>query len=376
MDVIGIDLGTTNTVAARVDRIMPMSEDEQSVLPSVVAFLPNGTTQVGRTARRRRVIDFENTIFSSKRIIGRRWSDSATAGFRERYPFSMVEGPDGMPLFETRSGDHSATQIAGLVLREVARWTQCDRDGVAVRITIPAVFNAAQRQETLAAARLAGLRDVRLISETLASVHAYRTLETGLGRTVVYDLGGGTFDCSIVDCSRDEPELLSHSADLFLGGDDIDEQLACWVRDHVLETHNWDLWNYREIRDRLVSRCEETKIQLSRKETARLELSQVDPECPAADEGVEVSRRLLDDLCQDLVRRSFLTCDDALRSAGLHVGDVDTVLLAGGTTLLPMVQQSVESYFGKAGRLDFDPCEVVARGAGLAAHGDGEPAPD
>lgn len=365
MQTLAVDLGTTNTAAALANHVFSLS-DEGRLLPSVVGFLPNGSTQIGTTARRRRVIDAVNTVWSSKRLIGRRFSESTTRSFSERYPHRLVEAEDGTVLFETRAGHHSPTQIAALLLREVVRRAGSLPGDVRVKIAVPADFGNAQWQATLDAAELADLPHTRLVPEAMAVAWAYLSEARSFERAVVYDLGGGTFDCAVVDCTSNPPRFLSHESDLFLGGDDIDQQLAAWVARSVLEKHNWDLTGYREVYDRLVARCEEVKIQLSSLREAPLHLSQVDPECPAAAHDVTLTRGVLDELCRELVGRTFLVCDEALASAGVRPADVDAVFLAGGSTLLPVVQEGVRSYFGRAGLLDFDPTEVVARGVSLA----------
>ncbi len=366
MQTLGIDLGTSNTVAAVGDHVFEVSEDGRTILPSVVAFLPSGCVRIGARARRRRAIDCENTVYSSKRIIGRRWDEYETSNFRDRYPFQMVEDADGTPLFATRAGRHSASEIAGLVLGEVLERVRSLPDEFAVKITVPAAFQAAQREATAEAAALAGLRWVELLDEPTATAYAYLTLPRSIGRALVYDLGGGTFDCALIDCTGATPHTIAHVSDLFLGGDDVDRKLAAWVAQYVLEKHNWDLTNYTEIFDCLLARCEDAKIRLSDHHEAVIPLSQVDPECPVAEESVTVTRSLLDELCRDLVRRSFFICDETLRAAGIQVSEIDSVLLAGGTTLLPMIQEGVRTYFGRFGLLEFDPKEVVARGACLA----------
>jgi molecular chaperone DnaK len=366
VQTLGIDLGTSNTVAAIGNHVFEISDDGRTTLPSVVAFLPSGRVRVGETARRRRAIDCENTIYSSKRIIGRRWDEHETASFRDRYPFHLVEDTGGTPLFVTRAGRHSATQIAGQVLVEVLDRVRSLPGEFAVEITVPAAFRGVQREATAEAAALAGLRRVELLDEPTATAYAYLTLPRSTERAVVYDLGGGTFDCAVIDCTGATPHTIAHVSDLFLGGDDIDRKLAGWVARFVLEKYNWDLTNYSEIFDRLLARCEEAKIRLSHQHEAMVPLSQVDPECPVAEGGVTVTRRLLDELCTDLMRRSFVICDETLRAAALRPWDIDSVFLAGGTTLLPMIQEGVRAYFGRPGLLEFDPTEVVARGACLA----------
>jgi molecular chaperone DnaK len=366
VQTVGIDLGTSNTVAAIGNHVFEVSDDGRTTLPSVVAFLPDGSVRVGATARRRRAIDCENTIYSSKRIIGRRWDEDETASFRDRYPFRLVEGAGGAPLFVTRAGRHSATEIASLVLEKVLDRVRSLPGEFAVEITLPAAFRNDQREATAEAAAMAGLRQVALLDEPAATAYAYLTLPRPTKRAVVYDLGGGTFDCAVIDCTGGTPHTIAHVSDLFLGGDDIDRRLAAWVAQFVLEKYNWDLTNYSEIFDRLLLRCEEAKIRLSHQHEAALPLSQVDPEGPVCAEDVTVTRPLLDELCTDLVRRSFAICDETLRAAELRPSDIDSVFLAGGTTLLPIVQEGVRAYFGRPGLLEFNPTEVVARGASLA----------
>jgi molecular chaperone DnaK len=366
VQTLGIDLGTSNTVAAIGNHVFEISDDGRTTLPSVVAFLPSGRVRVGETARRRRAIDCANTIYSSKRIIGRCWDEYETTSFRDRYPFHLAEDTGGTPLFVTRAGRHSATQIAGLVLVEVLDRVRSLPGEFAVNITVPAAFRRAQREATAEAAGRAGLQRVELLDEPTATACAYLTLPRSTGRAVVYDLGGGTFDCAVIDCTGATPHTIAHVSDLFLGGDDIDRKLAGWVAQFVLEKYNWDLTNYSEIFDRLLARCEQAKIRLSHQHEAVVPLSQVDPECAVAAEGVTVTRHLLDELCTDLVRRSFVICDETLRAAALRHSEIDSVFLAGGTTMLPMIQEGVRAYFGRPGLLEFDPTEVVARGASLA----------
>jgi molecular chaperone DnaK len=362
---VGIDLGTTNSVAARAGEVLPISDDGRTTLPSVVAFLPNGHAQVGEAARRRRAIDSENTIFSSKRLMGRRFDASDTANFRARYPVEMVELEDAMPAFRTRAGLVTPVQIATIVLGSLLKRAGLQTSDSEAIVTVPSAFAEGQRAATLRAASSAGLR-AKLLDEPSATAYAYLSGGFSSRHAVVYDLGGGTFDCAVVDCRSDAPRILGHAGDLQLGGDDIDLRLAAWVTQQVLEKHNWDLANYSEIQDRLLARCEEAKIRLSSERETEIHLSQIDPDCPAADDAVVLSRSLLDDLCQDLVRRSFVVCDDVLRAAGLRPSDIDAVFLAGGTTLLPMIQSGVEAYFGSPGLSEFDPTEVVALGASFA----------
>jgi len=370
MPLLGIDLGTTNTVVSIDKKIRPLADSGRTTMPSVVAFMPNGNRNVGEVARRRRAIDCPNTIYSSKRIIGRRFDDGVTKNFIEHYPFDVIETEKGMAAFRTRAGDVSPTQVASFILEDVLERTGLNPAQCETVITVPASFSEAQRQASVDAAAAVGLVHPRLIDEAsaaaLAYLHSQHQAGTPFRRALVYDLGGGTFDCAVIDCSDGLPGMLSHASDLQLGGDDIDHQLAKWVSRLVLEKHNWDLTNYSETYDRLVAHCEAAKIDLSVFEEAPIRMSQVDPECPVEDGAIVLTHSVLDEMCEHLVRQSFVTCDEVLRMAGVSANEIDAVYLAGGTTLLPMIQRNVEAYFGRSGLIDFDPTEVVALGAGLA----------
>lgn len=366
MPLLGIDLGTTNTVVTVDRQVRNLTDSGRTTLPSVVAFLPNGEVCVGEVARRRRAIDSPNVIYSSKRIIGRRFDDGHTRNFIDRYPFDIVEKPPGWPAFRTRTADFTPTQIATRILQEVLERIEMDPKRCEAVLTVPASFGDAQRQASADAAAAAGLGYPRLVDEPSATALAYLHSDHPCGKALVYDLGGGTFDCAVLNCSDGHPRMVSHASDLQLGGDDIDHELAQWVARLVLEKHNWDLTSYSETYDRLLARCEEAKIALSVSAEAPIFLSQVDPECPADDDAIVLTQSILNTMCEALVRRSFIACDDVLRAAGLKPPDIEAVFLAGGTTMLPVIQEGVEVYFGRAGLVEFDPIEVVALGAGLA----------
>lgn len=363
MQRIGIDLGTTNTVAAVGDFVLGLGEDGSNILPSAVAFLPNGEIRTGATARSRRSIDGEHTILSAKRILGRKFDHSITRAYRERTLCKLVEAADGSALFETRAGRHTPTQIASILLRDVHRQVEPLLDYVEVVITLPSAWNETQRTATRTAAALGGFPEVRLLDEPEATVWAYHADPFVDSIVAVYDLGGGTFDVSIVDCGGSSPRILADVSEPFLGGDDVDRQLADWVTCEVLKQANWDLTNHTEVEMRLLTECERAKIALSDARETYIDLANVDPECPMAREGVLIRREGLERLSSRLIQRTFIACDEALAKVSLRPGDVKAVLLAGGSSQMPIVLQGIESYFGRSACIDIDPVEVVARGA-------------
>ncbi len=368
MKVMGIDLGTTNTVAAVGSFALPISaEDSRTTVPSVVSFLPNGSTQVGLAAKRRRCLDAPNTIFSAKRIIGRRWSDAETQQFKDDYPFDLVENQDGMPVFETRAGQFDPGEIASTLLSSIFGQARHFPSGIdATVVTVPSGFGDRQRQATRAAAEAAGLPQVTLIDEPMATAYAYLRVTNPVRRAGVYDLGGGTFDFSIVDWASGAPKILGFQSDMALGGDDIDRRIARWAAECVLEKHNWDLRNYAGIWGALIAECERAKIRLSFFEETAIDLSLVDPDGPAGSEKLPLQREMLDSISDEVVRNTFVTCDRVLAEANLRPSDLDAIFLAGGSTYLNKVREGVEIYFDKPGRFEIDPAEVVALGASEA----------
>ncbi len=270
-------------------------------------------------------------------------------------------GRRGGGLAGVHPGDLCTVPMNAIVAR-----TGIDPKPAPVTVTVPSAFATPQREATALAAHRAGLGEVRLLEEPLATAHAYIGCGTRCERAFVYDLGGGTFDCAIVDCTSGTPAVIAHTSDLTLGGDDVDQRLAAFVRHSVIEKHNWDLASYAEVYDRVLSECELAKIELSTADRVEFLLGQVDPDCPAPDEPIAITRQLLDVQCRELLQRSFSACDAVLRQAGMKPADVDVVMLAGGSTLLGVVQEGVAAYFGKPGAMGMDPTEVVAIGASIA----------
>ena len=369
MKTLGVDLGTTNTLAALDGKLLTDGARGQaeSILPSVVAFLPNGLTSVGAAARRRRPIDPQNTIFSAKRIIGRTWHSYEVSKFRETYPFHLVKTAEDRVAFETRAGVISPMDTAAKVLEAVCRRAELGPGDYRALITVPAQFDSAQRMATMEAGRNVGFADVAVFDEPIATAVAY--VYSGLADVryaAVYDLGGGTFDLAVVDCSRQPHQVLAHGGDDYLGGDDIDRALADEVRSRVLQEHHWDLKSDRETYDRLVLEVERVKVRLSYASETSLELGQVDPASPLANRAIRIGRETLEQASRPLVQRTFGICDEVLNTARLSREDLGAVFLAGGSTSLPMVRRDIAQYFGQPPHVAFDPMEVVAIGASLA----------
>ena len=365
MRVLGIDLGTTNTVASIENVALPISTDDgRTTLPSVVSFVPNGRVQCGLPAKRRRSIDIRNTIYSSKRIIGRRWHDAATQDFRKRYPFDLVETEDELAGFSTRAGIFTPVDVAAIILTKIFEQVKHYPLGFEKTfITVPASFNAQQRRATTEAGERAGLPELNLIEEPLATAYAYGNVMNPVRRAGVYDLGGGTFDFSIVEWVGGTPRLIASESDLLLGGDDLDHMIAEWVATLVLERFSWDLRSHSDVYARLVGECERAKIRLSFFDETRIDLSEIDPTGPAGSEQLPIGREVLEPISEQLARMTFVTCDSVLAAAGLQAADLDAIFLAGGSTHLCKVQEGVQTYFGKAGSFDLDPTEVIALGA-------------
>lgn len=367
MTTIGIDLGTTNSVAAIDGKVLGIGVGGSPILPSVVSFPPSRSVVVGAEAKHRKTIDPENTIFSAKRIIGRKWLSSDAAEFRRRYPFELVE-KNGYPLFVTRMGEISPTEIATTILKQIH-----GNDEVAkVRhlaktvITVPPLFGIREMDATIKAATNAGFSDVRIIDEPSATAEAYLAdITEPTEIAVVYDLGGGTFDLAVLDCQTSPAQVIAHEGDLYLGGDDIDFALADWVANQVLESNGWDLKSHRPVYANLLDECERAKVRLSTGGEPSINLQRVDPAAPVWLHNMTLPADVVESIVSGFVRRTFSLCDEILHKAGVKVEQVDRVFLAGGLTQLPQIQSGVASYFGKDISQHYNPMHVVAIGASL-----------
>ncbi len=370
MTTMGIDLGTTNVVLAAKGKVLELKQatDVRAslALPSVIAFPPNGGVLVGALAKRRRAIDPVNTIRSAKRLMGREYGALAISEFRKRYPVDVAPDPQGRAAFKTREGLFTPTEVATILIDTAVRAAGFDPAKVSAVVTVPAAFTPLQRAATEEAARAAGLAKIVILEEPVATAVAHQMTQRGK-YTAVYDIGGGTFDFAILDTSTSTVRVLGNGGDQFLGGDDVDTALAAWAANELVRLHNWDVRSDVEAMDRLTVACERAKIELSEFERTAIDLGQVEPDTPVDGAQLELTREALSEACGGLVRSTFITCDEVLRQAGLSPRQVDTILLAGGTTMIPLLSKSVEAYFGKAPRTEISPLQSVALGADRAA---------
>lgn len=373
---IGIDLGTTNSCVCVLDNdervVIPNAEGARTT-PSVVAFSEEGERLVGQLAKRQAQTNAENTIFAVKRLIGKKFeSDDAQEAIRN-VPFEVIEADSGDAWVAARDKEYSPAEISSFILREMKRVAE-DYLGEEVTdavITVPAYFNDAQRQATKDAGRIAGLNVKRIVNEPTAAALAYGVGQGGEpeDQTVaVYDLGGGTFDVSILELNQGVFSVSSTAGDTFLGGEDFDQRVMDWMAEGFEEEHGVDLRDENMALQRLKEEAERAKCELSTKDETDISLPFVysDDDGPKHLETV-LTREKLEELCEDLVERSLGPCKQALEDAGLGKSDVDTVLLVGGMTRMPLVRRKVSDFFGKEPDSSVNPDEVVALGAAVQA---------
>jgi len=375
--VIGIDLGTTNSCIAVMDggkpKVVENSEGARTT-PSIVAFTKDGERLIGQPAKRQAVTNPDNTIFAVKRLIGRRFDDPMTKKDMELVPYDIVRGKNGDAWVKAGGEEYSPSQISAFILQKMKETAESylgETVSQAV-ITVPAYFNDAQRQATKDAGQIAGLEVLRIINEPTAAALAYG-LEKNDGKTIaVYDLGGGTFDISILEIGDGVFEVKSTNGDTFLGGEDFDSALVEHLATRFKEKEGIDLRTDKLALQRLKEAAEKAKIELSSAQTT--EINQ--PFITARMEGgsttplhlVEtISRADLERLVDKLIQRTLEPCKKALADAGVSANDVDEVVLVGGMTRMPKVREVVEKFFGKKPHTGVNPDEVVAMGAAIQA---------
>ncbi|NDJ75085.1 MAG: molecular chaperone DnaK, partial [Chloroflexi bacterium] len=369
--IIGIDLGTTNSVVAVMEggepTVIPSAEGGR-LIPSVVAFNKQGERLVGQLARRQAVMNPENTIFSVKRFMGRKFSDAEVQKALEVVPYKVSAAPNGDVRVHMADKAFSPPEVSAMILQKIKADAEAylGEEVPDAVITVPAYFNDSQRQATKDSGRIAGLEVKRIINEPTASSLAYGMDKKQDETLAVYDLGGGTFDISILDVSEGLIEVRSTNGDTFLGGDDFDERIIEWLASEFKKEQGIDLRADRQALQRLKEAAENAKKELSSTMSAEVSLPFITADASGPKHlNMTLSRAKLESLVGDLVERSIEPCKRALDDAGLKPGEVNEVLLVGGMTRMPAIQEAVKKFFSKEPNKTVNPDEVVALGAAI-----------
>jgi molecular chaperone DnaK len=371
--VIGIDLGTTNSCVAVMDgknaRLIENAEGMRTT-PSIVAFTSDGERLVGQPAKRQAVTNPTNTIFAVKRLIGRRYDDPMVEKDKGLVPYKIIKASNGDAWVEADGKSYSPSQISAFILqkmKETAEANLGEKVAQAV-ITVPAYFNDAQRQATKDAGKIAGLEVLRIINEPTAAALAYGLEKKKQSKIAVYDLGGGTFDISILDIGDGVFEVKSTNGDTFLGGEDFDMRLVNYLADEFQREQGIDLRNDNLARQRLKEAAEKAKIELSATTQTEINLPFITADATGPKHlVVKLTRAKFESLVEDLVQKTIEPCLNALKDAGLTAKDINEVVLVGGMTRMPKIQEVVQKVFGREPHKGVNPDEVVAIGAAIQA---------
>ena len=371
--VIGIDLGTTNSCVAVMEggkpKVVENAEGARTT-PSIVAFAKDGERLVGQPAKRQAVTNPENTVFAVKRLIGRRFDDPITKKDTELVPYKISRGPNGDAWVNAGDKDYSPSQISAFILQKMKETAEAylGENVTQAVITVPAYFNDAQRQATKDAGQIAGLEVLRIINEPTAAALAYG-LDKQDGKTIaVYDLGGGTFDISVLEIGDGVFEVKSTNGDTFLGGEDFDAKIVDYLADEFKKQEGIDLRGDRLALQRLKEGAERAKIELSSAQTTEVNLPFITADQNGPKHLVKtITRSDLEKLVEDLIKRTLEPCKKAIADAGVKSADIAEVVLVGGMTRMPRVRQIVQDFFGKEPHTGVNPDEVVAMGAAIQA---------
>ncbi len=371
--VIGIDLGTTNSCVAVMDGKTPkVIENSEGVrtTPSIVAFTDDGERLVGQPAKRQAVTNPEKTFFAVKRLIGRRYDDPMVEKDKQLVPYKITKASNGDAWVEADGKTYSPSQISAFILQKMKETAEAHLGQKVEQavITVPAYFNDAQRQATKDAGKIAGLEVLRIINEPTAAALAYGLDKSKTGTIAVYDLGGGTFDVSILEIGDGVFEVKSTNGDTFLGGEDFDMRLVGYLADEFQKEQGINLRNDKLALQRLKEAAEKAKIELSSTTQTEINL----PFITADQSGpkhltMKLTRAKFEALVQDLVDKTIEPCRKALKDAGLSAGEITEVVLVGGMTRMPKIQEVVKQFFGKEPHKGVNPDEVVAIGAAIQA---------
>ncbi|MBI3378390.1 MAG: molecular chaperone DnaK [Nitrospirae bacterium] len=368
---IGIDLGTTNSVVAVVqggESVVIPNQEGMRTTPSVVAFTEKGERLVGQIAKRQSITNPENTIFSIKRLMGRKYNTPEVEHAKKRLPYKIVEAPNGDAHVEIRGKRYSPPEISAMILQKLKQSAE-DYLGETVTdavVTVPAYFNDSQRQATKDAGKIAGLNVLRIINEPTAASLAYGMDKKKEEKIAVYDLGGGTFDVSILEIGEGVIEVKSTNGDTYLGGDDFDIKIIDWMVEEFKKDQGIDLKHDKMALQRLKEAAERAKIDLSTAMETEINLPFVTADATGPKHLLmKLSRAKFEQLTGDLIENTTGPCKNALNDANLSASNIDEVLLVGGQTRTPKVQQTVQSFFGKEPNRTVNPDEVVAVGAAI-----------
>jgi len=371
--VIGIDLGTTNSCVAVMDgksaKVIENAEGARTT-PSIVAFSDDGERLIGQPAKRQAVTNPEDTFFAVKRLIGRRYEDPMVEKDKHLVPYKIARGPNGDAWVEADGKPYSPSQISAFILTKMKETAESFL-GTSVTqavITVPAYFNDAQRQATKDAGKIAGLEVLRIINEPTAAALAYGLDKKQAGTIAVYDLGGGTFDISILEIGDGVFEVKSTNGDTFLGGEDFDMRLVSYLADEFKKEQGIDLRSDKLALQRLKEAAEKAKIELSSATQTEINLPFITADAKGPKHlAIKLTRAKFEALVDDLVQKTIAPCKAALKDAGLNASQIDEVVLVGGMTRMPKIQEIVKSFFGREPHKGVNPDEVVAIGAAIQA---------
>lgn len=371
--VIGIDLGTTNSCVSIMDgskpKVIENSEGARTT-PSVVGFTDEGERLVGMAAKRQAVTNPSDTLFAIKRLIGRTFDDPTTQKDKKMVPYEIVKAEGGDAWVEAKGEKYSPSQVSAMILQKMKETAESylGEDVDQAVITVPAYFNDAQRQATKDAGKIAGLEVLRIINEPTAAALAYG-LDKEEGHTIaVFDLGGGTFDVSVLEIGDGVFEVKSTNGDTFLGGEDFDMRLVDYLADEFKKENTVDLRDDKMALQRLKEAAEKAKIELSSSQQTEVNLPFITADASGPKHlQIKLTRSKLESLVEDLVKRTLEPCKKALKDAGLAAGEIDDVVLVGGQTRMPKIQEIVKEFFGREPHKGVNPDEVVAMGAAIQA---------
>src|ERR1700684_559308 len=369
--VIGIDLGTTNSCVAVMDgkaaKVIENAEGMRTT-PSIVAFSDDGERLVGQPAKRQAVTNPERTFFAVKRLVGRRYDDPMVEKDKKLVPYKIMRASNGDAWVEADGKSYSPSQVSAFILQKMKETAEAYLGETVTQavITVPAYFNDSQRQATKDAGRIAGLEVLRIINEPTAAALAYGMERKGSGTIAVYDLGGGTFDISVLEIGDGVFEVKSTNGDTFLGGEDFDQRLVNYLADEFKKENGIDLRTDRLALQRLKEAAEKAKIELSSAQQTEVNLPFITADASGPKHlTIKITRAKLESLVDDLIQKTIGPVKTALKDAGVTAGQIDEVSLGGGMTRMPKVQEAVKQLFGKEPHKGVNPDEVVAMGAAI-----------